>query len=290
MSKKANKPARPPREPRNYSFTANVVDPATGDPYEYTAKEILFITEYMSDDRHVATSAAEKAGYKSKSAGGMRVIASEVMARPRVRAAINQAFEALAMPKMEILFRLARIAGGSITDVLNDDNELDLDRAKAIGTDVLIKKIERRRDVVEVKATETTGGQDGESERLERMIIKETVKFEIHDPLRALDMLGKNARLFVDQLQTLGKDGKPADPNGPAPQVVLYLPDNGRQAEPAANKAERTSRTVKTRPAAGKQPESANKTVRPDPATPEKASRSQKPADPPKRAPKRRTM
>lgn len=278
-----------PREPRHYSFTANVVDPATNKPFEYTAKEIEFINAYMSDPRHVATDAAEKAGYRSRTSGGMRVIAAQIMARPRVRLAINQAFEALAMPKMEILFRLARIAGGSITDVLNDDNELDLDLAKQRGTDILIKKIERRRDIIEVKGTEVTAaGENGESELLEKIVIKETVKFEIHDPLRSLEMLGRNARLFVDQTQALGKDGKPIDPNGPPPQVVLYLPDNGRQAD---RTADGKPQTRKTSPAARKQPESASKPiVADDIATPDPASKARKPAEPIKRAPKRRTM
>jgi phage terminase small subunit len=294
--KRAKLPKPPtPAEPRVYSFTAHVIDPETGKPYQYTAKEIEFINAYMTDPRHIATDAAKAAGFQSKSAGGMRVIASVVMARTRVRSAINQAFEALAMPKMEILFRLARIAGGSVADILDENNELDLDLAKERGTDMLIRKIERRRDVVEVKATTAAipGGPDNEpeTELIERSIIKETVKFEIHDPLRALDMLGRNAKLFVDRHEHTGKDGKPIDINGPAPQVVLYLPDNGRQASADGDPPHKTSKVIKTIPGTAKSPKPANPpAVKPVP-TPNPAPRTRADADPPvKRSPKRRTM
>lgn len=218
------------------SYTEDVRN-EKGEPYEYTAKEKKFIAAYLNDPKHNATNAAASAGYKSDVPGTIRAQASRMMARPHIRAAINQAFESLAMPKMEIIHRLARIAAGSIADVMNDDNELDLDLARDNGTDWLIRKIERRRDIVEVK-TEDLDTPDGEV-RLERSIVRETVKFEIHDPLRALELLGKSSRLFIERVEATGKGGAALIPDGP--KVVFYLPDNGRGDADGETAAERSA-------------------------------------------------
>jgi phage terminase small subunit len=250
MSNKKTRSAGPADE--MFSYADGVLD-ADGNAYEYSNKEKLFIAEYLNDPRHVATNAAIAAGYAAGSSNASaRVVASHLMAKPKIRAAIDRAFETLAMPKFEILYRLGRIAAGSIVDVLDENGELDLELAKDRGTDVLIKKIERRRDVIETKS-ETVDTPDG-GEVFERNVIRETVKFEIHDPLRALELIGKNAKLFVDRVEATGKDGQPLQS---AASVVLYIPDNGRdpnagpgvagsgETVPPAN---RITKTVKAKP------------------------------------------
>lgn len=208
------------------SFTEDVRDP-DGEKYKFSPAERQFIEHYLTDPKHNATAAAIAAGYKADNPGAIRAQASKLMARPKIRAAINQAFESLALPKMEIIYRLGRIAAGSVTDVMNEDNELDLDGARERGTDWLIRKIERRRKILEIKATDIDApADDGETLALEKHIIEETVKFEIHDPLKALELLGKHGKLFVERKELTGKDGK--DLVSDQPQVVFYIPDNGR--------------------------------------------------------------
>lgn len=219
------------------TFTDGVTGP-DGKPYRYTPREKKFVFEYLTDPKHIAWRAAERAGYGGKPAT-LRVVASALMKKPHITAAINAAFESLTMPRFEILYRLGRVAAGSIADVLNEDNELDLDLAKEQGTDFLIKKIQRERRVIEVK---TESDMSGDGETLERSIISETVKFEIHDPLRALELLGKHSRLFVENVQKLNRNGEPADDDS-EPKVILFLPDNGR--DPGQRPARRKRKTTK---------------------------------------------
>jgi phage terminase small subunit len=234
-----------------FGFTDGITD-AAGKPYAYDLRERLFVYHYLSDPRHIASTAAEKAGYSATTNDGLRVRASILLKRESIKAAINAAFESLALPKMEIIYRLGRIAAGSIEDVLNEDNELDLDQARERGTAFLLKRIKRTRDVIEIKSVKTGIDAEGEDVDLEKIIVKEKVEFEIHDPLRALELLGKNGRLFVENIQKLDRHGDPTDAEDPA-TVIFYLPDNGRgdgdgrPAEPAKpTKAARTRKKPAT--------------------------------------------
>jgi hypothetical protein len=240
-------------------FCDGIRDPA-GKLYHYTHREKLFVFHYLTDDRHVAVNAVREAGYGCTTYGSTRQMASEILRRPKIQAAINKAFESLVMPKMELLHRLSKVAGGSVEDVLNENDEFDMAYARKAGTAFLLKKVKIERDVVEVKS-ETVGvlpGDEGEGEPeiFERSIIKEKVTFEIHDPLRAIEMLGKHARLFNENIQHLNRDGEPADQ--PA-AVVIHLPDNGRgDATLSKKKPARTrgrSETQTDEPGPGNEPE-----------------------------------
>jgi phage terminase small subunit len=222
------KPRRKPT-PR-ISFTDGVLDPK-GNPFKFTALEKKFVAEYLNDPRHNATAAIKAAGYDAKNDATFRVMASHLLKRENVRSAINQAFEALAMPKFETLFRLGRIAAGDLDDLLDDDGEFNIAVCRERGTTFLLKKLEIDRDVMEVK-------ESGGDEALERSIIKEKVKITIHDPLKALELLGRHGKLFTDRTELTGKDGRPLVADD-ATQVVFYLPDNGRgdaDADPPTSK------------------------------------------------------
>ncbi len=237
--KKSQAKAKPkPRPSPRISFTDGVLD-AAGVPFKYTPLERKFVAEYLNDPRHSATAAVKAAGYDAKKDVTFRVMASHLMKRENVRTAINNAFESLAMPKFETLFRLGRIAAGDLDDLLDDNGDFSIDLARERGTTFLLKKIEVDRDVMEVK-------ESGGDEPIERSIIKEKVKITIHDPLKALELLGKHGKLFTDRTEVTGKDGRPLIPDD-ATQVIFYLPDNGRgdgDAEPATTK----QTTRKTKP------------------------------------------
>lgn len=217
-------------------FTDQIRD-RKGKLFRYTFKEAQFVFHYLTDGKHIGSRSAKLAGYEANTDLAFRVIASNLLKKPHIIAAINKAFESLTMPKMEVLFRLGRIAAGSIEDLLNEDNELDLEKARENESIGLLRKVEIKRTRREIKRTAIDTPDDGEPEILESSIIDETIKFEIHDPLRALELLGKNGKLFVEKFEHTGKDGREL----PEPaKVVVYLPDNGRDTIPTAGKARTT--------------------------------------------------
>lgn len=237
-----------------HEFTSGIKKPG-GGTYRYTAKERLFVYHYMTDPRHVAVKACREAGYNAISDASFRVIASNLLKKPHIIAAINHAFESLTMPKMEVLFRLGVIAQGSVEDLLNDDDEFDIELARRNGKAALIRKmkIKRTRRVVEQIVPEESfptedprvmviQGDGERREQLESSIIFEEITFEIHDPLRALELIGKHGRLFTDKLEHSGPEGVPL-PDKPA-NVTIILPDNGRgdaTARPATRATKKTT-------------------------------------------------
>lgn len=243
--KKPTKPtkSRKPITPR-FCYTDGVLD-HKGNPHHFTAKEKKFVAEYMNDPRHVAWIAAKAAGFgvDGTKDATFRVIASQLMAKDNVRSAINQAFESLTMPKFETLFRISTIAAGSIDDVLDTDGNFSIDVARERGSHILLKKIEIDRDVIEVKES---GGDDP----LERSVIKEKVKIQIHDPLRALELLGRHGKLFASNIELPG-GGRVSIPEGDGTQVVFYIPDNGRgdaDGEPESESKRTKKQTTRTTP------------------------------------------
>lgn len=240
-TQKKTTPRKP--KPRPFCFTDDVLDHA-GEPYKYSRLETKFIAAYLNDPKHVGSHAAKAAGFDAKSDAAFRVIASQLLRKPSVLAAINRAFESLTMPKYETLYRVAKIAAGDLDDLLNEDGEFDIELARERNTTFLLKKIEIDRDVIEVKATAVEGGPDGEGELIERSIVKEKIKIQIHDPLKALELLGKHGKLWVERIEATGRDGQPLIPED-GPQVVFYIPDNGRgDSDGHAQTQKQTTRTT----------------------------------------------
>jgi hypothetical protein len=91
----------------------------------------------------------------------------------------------------------------------------------------LLKKVKIERKVLEVKEVDQDGPADAVDVVIQKAIIQEKIEFEIHDPLRALELIGKHERLFIDRSELTGKDGTPLIPEDSG-RVIVYLPDNGR--------------------------------------------------------------
>jgi hypothetical protein len=239
-------------------FTAGLRD-ETGKLYKFTVKESAFVHAYLTDAKFVATTAAKMAGFDAKTDLAFRVIACQLMKKPHIIAAINAAFEALAMPKFEVIYRLGDVARGSIEDVINEKGQLDIEAARGRGTLGLIKKVKIKRTskVVESVAeafglSDPRGDIDADETRetLETHILFEEISFEIHDPLRAMELLGKHGKLFTEKIEQTGADGKPLIPE--SAHVAIYLPDNQRGDTSAdvlatAGKPKR-SKTTRTMP------------------------------------------
>lgn len=82
------------------------------------AKQRKFVVEYLVDLH--GQNAAIRAGYSAETA---RSQASRLLTNVNIRAAINAGMQAYAMPKPEILHRLAEQARGSMADFLRVDEE-----------------------------------------------------------------------------------------------------------------------------------------------------------------------
>lgn len=126
------------------------------------------------------TRAAIAAGYSERSA---RQQGSELMTYPNILAYIRKRMEENAASAIEVIHHLTEIARGDITDVMDDNGNLDLKAARANGKSRLIKKIKSR--------AITTDNSD----------IVET-EVEISDPLKAQELLGKYHALFTDKVDS----------------------------------------------------------------------------------------
>lgn len=219
---------------------------AAGKLYKFTPKEKLFVQHYLTGNFN-GTAAARSAGYQCKRDKTFRQLACNILRKDHIKAAIGQAFEALTMSKFEMLYRVGRIAAGDLADVLNDNDDFDLAAARAAGTTYLLKKVKIKRTRREITTQSVNAVPGSDPDILESSLIDEEIQFEIHDPLRALDMIGKAGGVWVDRFEATGKDGKPLIPENPQ-SVVIYLPDNGRgdsDADIARAKAARTKGTAR---------------------------------------------
>jgi phage terminase small subunit len=117
-----------------------------------------------------AAKAARRAGYSPHTA---HVIGSKLLRNPRIQAALLPALKASHLMPEHVLSRLAAIAGADFSDFLSADGSIDLEKIKSQGH--LVKSFENT---------------------------KHGVKLELHDALRALELIGKAQRLFNDSAQS----------------------------------------------------------------------------------------
>lgn len=139
-----------------------------------TDKQRKFIDAYFSCGLN-ATEAAREAGYSDKTA---RSIGSENLTKPDIRQEIDRRLAESTMKTDEILARLSSMARGDIGEFLdvmpNGHAMFNLDRAREAGMLHLIKKYK---------------------------VTRQGVELELHDPQRALELLGKHHKLFNDKIE-----------------------------------------------------------------------------------------
>ena len=150
----------------------------------FTAKQRMFIDSYLVSLN--ATQAAKEAGYSDKTAF---VIGSENLKKPYIREEIERRM-AEAMSSGEVLHRLAEHARGDI-GLFVDPSTLTLDLKSAVerGDTRLIKKIKQ------TFVTRTVGEEEQQTEIFE---------FELYDAQKALALLGKYHKLFVERHEMTG--------------------------------------------------------------------------------------
>lgn len=144
-------------------------------------KQQLFLTEYLIDMN--ATQAAIRAGYSEHSAYSC---GQRMLKNVEIQAAIQQKLNDSAMKSDEILQKLTEIARADMGDFLDVSSmafQLNLNKAKEQDKLKLIKKIKQFTVI-------KNGKDDEENTRIE---------FELLDQLRALELLGKYRKLFIDR-------------------------------------------------------------------------------------------
>lgn len=146
-------------------------------------KQQLFLNEYLVDMN--ATQAAIRAGYSEHSAYSC---GQRMLKNVEIQAAIQQKLNDSAMKSDEILQKLTEIARADMGDFLDVSSmafQLDLNKAKEQDKLKLIKKIKQ--------FTVIKNGKDNDGEETTR------IEFELLDQLRALELLGKYRKLFIDR-------------------------------------------------------------------------------------------
>lgn len=146
-----------------------------GQSEKITPKQRTFINEYFKCGMN-ASAAAIRAGYSKRQSG------AENMSNPVIRAEIDRIYRENTMPATEVLARLSEQGRADIADITNKDGLLNMRKARALGKTGIIKRIKQ--------TTITT--DDSETHIIE---------VELHDPQKAMQLLGKYHKLFIDRVQ-----------------------------------------------------------------------------------------
>jgi phage terminase small subunit len=162
---------------------------ATSAGPRLTARQQLFVDAYLV--LWNATQAAIQAGYSAKTA---RVIGSENLTKPAIKAEIDRRLKEKAMGADEVLARLADIARASVRDFY-DIVTVEKDGAPVLGTDgkpvqlAVPNMVKILQSPVAHLVKEVGHDQWGQ------------VELKIHDSFAALVQLGRHHKLFTDRLK-----------------------------------------------------------------------------------------
>jgi phage terminase small subunit len=157
------------------------------DEKRLTTRQKAFINAYLGNGFN-ARQAALTAGYAKETAFSQ---ATRILNHPDVKAEIDAFMEESAMSAKEALARLSAIARGDIGDIWDEaTGAIDWQKARAAGKTGLIKH--HRHKTIRTDDTEVFEDE-----------------IELHDPLKALQLIGKQHGLFVERKELTGKDGGP---------------------------------------------------------------------------------
>ena len=168
----------------------------TEEKKEISRKHKAFINNYFK--YHMNGTEAYVHTYGTKNRATARANASELLAKPNIKAEVARRVSEGAMSADEVLFALGNMARASVDDIIKIDDKghvaLDFAKAKENGAIHLIKSI-----------IPTSNG----------------TRVELHDQQTALVNIGKHLGMFVNKTEHSGElDLKTA--------VHVYIPENGR--------------------------------------------------------------
>lgn len=208
---------------------ANQINPVKAALDKCSARDKLFVIAYC-ETLNVAL-ATNKAGLKHPRTG------YSILRKPEVAEAINEVMRAH-MGENEVLVRLARIARGDMTDFITvqprereywvalDGREIEASQRELIeeyGRDAVAEDLAGQRyKKIRVDETEVSFDWNKAEELGQLGLIKKikrdkdgAISFELHDSVRALELIGKHYKLFTEVTQHQG------DPNAPVEVRVV---------------------------------------------------------------------
>lgn len=154
----------------------------------------MFCRAYLLDMN--ASKAAIAAGY---SKNGASVTGSQLLAKPMVQARISELVakkaQKIDLSSDRILEEIARLGYANMLDYMrvDDDGEFVLDFSKLTR--------EQAAAIQEYTVDATGGTGDGE-----RKLVMRT-RFKLADKTRALELLGKYRKLFIERVEVSGLEG-----------------------------------------------------------------------------------
>jgi len=162
------------------------------DKGKFHQRRTRFIKEYLKDQN--ATRAAEAAGYSPKTAGqqGHRLL-KNVQIREEIENANSKVNAKLEISVERVKLELARLAYYDPRAYWNADGsakpitDLDEDSARAIGGFEMAELFEGKGD--------------------ERNLAGYVKKFKLADKCKALELLGRNLKMFTDKVEVSGDEG-----------------------------------------------------------------------------------
>lgn len=170
----------------------------------FTRKQQLFIDSYFANGFN-ATRAAITAGYSEDTAYSQ---GSRLLKDVEIKAEVERRFDELVLPPAEILARLSEHARGDLGDIWDEESgQIDWKKARAAGKTGLIRRFKH-------KTIRTTNPKGEDTEIFEDEI-------ELQNPQKALELIGKHRRLFIDRTEISGVDGKPIEVKG----YMKFSPD-----------------------------------------------------------------
>lgn len=171
---------------------------------ELTGKQKAFINAYLGVAKFNATEAARLAGYKGDDTV-LAAVGYENLRKPQIEAEVKARFNEATMSANEVLARLTEIAGGQITDFLDEDGAFSLKITKQRGKAHLLKKLKIKRSRKQVETI--TEGDEESRETLESSLVQEDVELEMYSAHEALRDLGKFHKLFTERIEHSNPDG-----------------------------------------------------------------------------------
>lgn len=150
---------------------------------DLTGKQRTFVQHYLTCLN--ATEAARRSGYKGDD-NALGVVGHRNLRNDKIRAHLDYHFQQQAMSEHEVIARLTEQARADLSELTDADGAPDWNKARAAGKTHLVKKIKR-------KQVEKIVG---------KAVIRTTyTEIELHDPQRAIDMLGKYHELFTSKVK-----------------------------------------------------------------------------------------
>lgn len=142
-----------------------------------TNKQQVFVDEYFKCWN--ATKAAIAAGYSETTA---RAQGSRLLTNADIAAYIRERLDQHAMSANEVLYHLAQIARGDMSDLIDRHGNIDVDAARAAEKTGLIRR---------VKVMSITGEENDTF----------SSEIESYDRLKALELIGKYHAMWTDKVK-----------------------------------------------------------------------------------------